>query len=170
MNAYRQIRDDETGDSIGLLNDSRQEAVPEVRAIISPTMNISTLLSSSSDTMPTEQITSVAVQSFFAYGDPIFHVMTKEHAQDLISQVYHSSVTPKDNDICELFAIAAAGCCYNNVLVPTLIMSNFIQHCSTRLFQAPGDNKSQRIRCYLGLSLCWDPAKSTVARNLICKS
>jgi hypothetical protein len=117
--------------------------------------------------MPAEYTTSLAVRAYFAYGDPIFHVMDKKRCDALVNRVYHSSTSATANDICELFAIAAAGCHVNQIEPPGSSMSNFIQHCSVRLFQEQANNDTQLMRCYLGLSLCWDPARSPVARDLL---
>jgi hypothetical protein len=128
-----------------------------------------TLLDIASSTMPTEFITSFAVNAYLTHGDPVFHVIPPEYCQDLVNRVYHGSTTPANADICELFAIAAAGCHYsNNIPERESIMSNYIQHSSARLFSGTCDRNLQKMRSYLGLSLCWDPVRSTTARNLIC--
>jgi hypothetical protein len=182
----QRLRSDETPEAISYLRQLREGSVEErtessdssqngsvpqdslvPAADRTPVIECPTLLSTGSNTMPTENATSLAVRAYFAHGDPIFHVMSKRRCDALFDQVYHSSTTPAENDVCELFAIAAAGCHFNNTHAPGSTMSNFIQHCSARLFQEPAKNDSQTIRCYLGLSLCWDPTRSTIARGLI---
>lgn len=160
--AEERIESSESSQHESVFQDSLVPTTYRPSAIESPT-----LLSTGSDTMPTESATSLAVRAYFAHGDPIFHVMNKKRCDALINQVYHSSTKPTASDVCELFAIAAAGCHFNNIQAPGSSMSNFIQHCSVRLFEEPAKNDSQTMRCYLGLSLCWDPTRSTVARSLI---
>jgi hypothetical protein len=114
-----------------------------------------TLLSTSSYTMPMESITSFAVNAYLTHGDPVFHVIPAVYCQYLVNQVYHRSTTPANADMCELFAIAAAGGHYsNNIKDRVSIMSNYIQQSSARLFDRPGDRNLQKMRSYLGLSLC----------------
>jgi hypothetical protein len=145
----------------------QQEIVHEDMPIIPPTIGRSTLLGAGSDTMPTENTTSLAVNAYLTHGDPIFHVIPKEDCLYLIDQVYHRSNTPSNSDICELFAIAAAGCHFNNIPNRDVIMSNFIEHSSARLLNGSKHQNLQRIRSYLSLSMCWDPARSPTARVLI---
>jgi hypothetical protein len=170
-----QLREDTAGERTDSSDDSQHGTVLRDTGSLVPFVDRhplvarQTLLSTGSDTMPTEHTTSLAVQAYFAQGDPIFHVMNKKRCDDLISRVYHSSTTPSPNDICELFAIAAAGCHFQKTQAQDSSMSNFIQHCSVRLFEEPAKNALQKIRCYLGLSLCWDPTRSTISRSLICK-
>jgi hypothetical protein len=116
--------------------------------------------------MPTESTTSLAVNAYLTHGDPIFHIIPKEDCLYLIDQIYHRSNTPDKSDICELFAIAAAGCHFNNIPNRDVIMSNLIEHSSARLLNESKQQGLQKIRSYLSLSMCWDPARSPTARGL----
>jgi hypothetical protein len=138
----------------------QEDSVPLIRL---------TPLNFCSDTIPTEGTTSLAVNAFLVHRDPVFHVIAREYYKGLIEKVYHNITRPAESDLCELFAVAAAGCHYSNISTSESSISNFIQHCSVRLFNTTRSQNLQSMRIYLGLSLCWDPARSSTARILICE-
>jgi hypothetical protein len=111
-----QLREDTAGEETQSSDDSQHGTVLRDTGSLVPSIDRhslverQTLLSTGSDTMPTKHTTSLAVQAYFAQGDPIFLVMNKKRCDDLIRRVYHGSTTPSTTDICEVFAIAAAGC------------------------------------------------------------
>jgi hypothetical protein len=101
--------------------------------------------------------------------EPLFHVTTWEHCEKLIDRVYRRDNPPQEADICEICAIAAAGCQINSAQseATNANKSEYLFHTFSRIPNVLGTHTLQNMRAFIGLSLCMNLERSTTARSLI---
>ncbi|KAL3491541.1 hypothetical protein BJX62DRAFT_237138 [Aspergillus germanicus] len=116
--------------------------------------------------LPQEQISRLAIDTFFQSASTLFYVTTVEKSTWLLEKVYH---TPNATvqDVTELCALAAIGSQYNTVTVPDRARAAYLYIASTRLNQAIVGDVLQGLRILLCLCMTLVMEKSLSARLLL---
>ncbi|KAL2809185.1 hypothetical protein BJX63DRAFT_370241 [Aspergillus granulosus] len=101
--------------------------------------------------IPTEPITCYAISSFFACIGTLLYIEDRQAAQVLINNVYNQHATNVQNT-CELCAIAAVGCQFNNEHVPIACKDAYFQHAVLLLWDTLEAAPTRAIRVIICLT------------------
>jgi hypothetical protein len=145
---------------------SQQHDGGEGSSTVYQSIGDTTLFSFSLDILPNETTTSLVIKSFFEFVNPVFYITTPERCADLMNNIYHNDNEPTIADICELYAIAAAGCQYEDTVTET-VSSSFEFISSQTLLGKSGPRDLQGMKCCLGLSQYWEIRDISKAKCLI---
>lgn len=161
-----QLLADNLMDSSGQINASHEIATTGTTSTLYPNAPYEI----NPEDIPSEQTTSLAIECYLTHAEPIFHIASQIRCVDLLKIVFGPGSLPTEADTCELSAIAAVGCQFNNIDIPVSSLPSYAKICSRSLLESLGSDSLPGMRCFLGLSLRWHMENLALSHTFICKS
>lgn len=135
-----------------------------------PNILDSTRSESTMDDRPSQQTSSLAFECYLTHAEPIFHIAGERRCSDLLKLVFDPESRPTESDTCELSAIAAVGCQFNNIDIPETSLETYaLNICSKHLLNTLAPESLQGMRFFLGMALRWQLENVGLARTFVCK-
>lgn len=119
--------------------------------------------------LPPEYMTRQAVSSFFSCGSTLFHIISQEACEELISRIYEQAADVTKSDICQVCALAAMGGQYCTDSIPDYAKEKYFQRASLLLQDALEEDALVSMRITICLAVYLILIKSTSARTMIGK-
>lgn len=119
--------------------------------------------------LPPEYMTRQAVSSFFSCGSTLFHIISQEACEELISRIYEQAADMTKSDICQVCALAAMGGQYCTDSIPDYAKEKYFQRASLLLQDALEEDALVSMRITICLAVYLILIKSTSARTMIGK-
>lgn len=148
---------------------SQMSATTSVTPIIYPGLLESAHPETIMGSTPSQQTSSLAFECYLTHAEPIFHIAGERRCGDLLKLVFDPESRPTEADTCELSAIAAVGCQFNNIDIPDTSLATYAQYCTRHLLNTLAPESLQGMRCFLGMSLRWQLENLGLARTFVCK-